>query len=190
LVKGSAAAVELTASQERIIDVLRKLLDVIRHAQADLLAGMKKRPGGNLPDDVKEKLAEFSAKLDKFLREQKKVVEASENLAKTPVDDFSKQQEELLKGLAAAEDQLSKLMQELQSDLSKLPEQDFANASVAKELVEIQTELKMAEDALLKKSVDIAVPLEQFAYERAEELKTNLEKWLPDSPDREKWSQE
>ena len=118
------------------------------------------------------------------------MVEASENLAKTPVEDFTKQQEELLKGLAAAEDQLSKLMQELHSDLSKLPEQDFANASVAKELVEIQTELKMAEDALLKKSVDIAVPLEQLGYERAEELKTNIEKWLPDTPDREKWSQE
>ena len=48
----------------------------------------------------------------------------------------------------------------------------------------------MAEDALLKKSVDIAVPLEQLGYERAEELKANLEKWLPDTPDREKWSQE
>ena len=79
---------------------------------------------------------------------------------------------------------------DLHSDLSKLPEQDFANSSTAKELVEIQTELKMAEDALLKKSVDIAVPLEQLGYERAEEIKTNLEKWLPDTPDREKWSQE
>ena len=61
---------------------------------------------------------------------------------------------------------------------------------MAKELVEVQTELKMAADALLKKSVDIAVPLEQLGYERAEELKTNIEKWLPDTPDREKWSQE
>ena len=61
---------------------------------------------------------------------------------------------------------------------------------MAKELVEIQTELKMAEDALLKKSADIAVPLEQLGYEMAEEMKTNLEKWLPDTPDREKWSQE
>ena len=81
-------------------------------------------------------------------------------------------------------------MKELHTDLSKLPEQDFANSSMAKELVEIQTELKMAEDALLKKSADIAVPLEQLGYERAEEIKTNIEKWLPDTPDREKWSQE
>src|SRR3972149_5610520 len=59
-----------------------------------------------------------------------------------------------------------------------------------KEAVEIQVELKMAEDALLKKTADIAVPLEQLGYERAEELLTYIEKWLPDTPDREKWSQE
>ncbi|MEN6452437.1 MAG: hypothetical protein ABFC96_18265, partial [Thermoguttaceae bacterium] len=193
LVKGTdvpSPAKQLTAAQQRIIDALRKLLDAVRHGESDMLAEMKNRPGGDLPNDVREKLEAMRDKLDKFLRQQKKVVEASENLAKTPVDDFTKPQEELLKGLAAAEDQLSKLMQELHSDLSKLPEQDFANPTLAKELVEIQTELKMAEDALLKKSVDIAVPLEQLGYERAEELKTNLEKWLPDTPDREKWSQE
>jgi hypothetical protein len=71
-----------------------------------------------------------------------------------------------------------------------LPEQDLANSSMAKELVEVQTELKMAADALLAKSADIAVPLEQLGYERAEEIQTNMEKWLPDTPDREKWSQE
>ncbi len=118
------------------------------------------------------------------------MIEASENLAKKPVEDFTEKEKELLRGLAAAEDDLSKFINELHTDLSKLPEQDFSNPSTAKELVEIQTELKEAEDALLKKSVDIAVPLEQLGYERAEELKTNIEKWLPDSPDREKWSQE
>lgn len=183
-------ASQLTAAQDRIIDVLRKLLDVARRVQADLLAEMEKRPGGDLPDDTRRKLDELRDKIEKFLEQQKKVIEASKELAKTPIDDFTEEQEELLKGLAAAEDDLSRFMQELQSDLSKLPEQDFANPSTAKELVEIQTELKMAEDALLKKTVDIAVPLEQLGYEMAEELKTNLEKWLPDSPDREKWSQE
>jgi hypothetical protein len=186
----ASPAGRLIASQDRIIDVLRKLLDVARLAQADVLAEMKNRPGGNLPDDAKHTLEEIRKKLDKFLAEQKKIIEASENLAKTPVEDFAAKEEELLKRMAAAEDDWAKFMKDLHSDLSKLPEQDFANSSMAKELVEIQTELKMAEDALLKKSVDIAVPLEQLGYERAEELKTNFEKWLPDTPDREKWSQE
>ena len=187
---GAAPVKQLTAAQDRIIDVLRKLLDVTRQAQAEVLAEMKKRPGGDLPDDTKAKLEEIRKKLDKFLKEQKKIIEAGENLAKMPVEDFTAKEEELLKGMAAAEDDWAKFMKDLHSDLSKLPEQDFANSSMAKELAEIQTELKMAEDALLKKSVDIAVPLEQLGYERAEELKTNFEKWLPDTPDREKWSQE
>jgi hypothetical protein len=183
-------AAQLSAAQDRIIESLRKLLDVVRHAESEALSGMKQRPDTQLPDDVKQKYQEMHDKLEKFLEQQKKVIEASENLAKTPVEDFTKEQEEALKGMAATEDDWSKFMSETHSDLSKLPEQDFANASMAKELIEIQTELKMAEDALTKKSADIAVPLEQLGYEMAEEMKTNLEKWLPDTPDREKWSQE
>ena len=151
---------------------------------------MKKRPGSDLPDDAKKKLEEAKKKLEEFLKQQKKVIEASENLAKKPTEDFSEEEQQLLKTLAKTEDDFSKFMKELATDLSKLPEQDFANSSLAKELVEIQTELKMAEDALLKKSADIAVPLEQLGYERAEEIVSNMEKWLPDTPDREKWSQE
>ncbi len=185
-----APAAELGATQERITDVLRKLLDVARHAQVEELAEMKKRPGDDLPPDVKDKLDEARNKLEEFLKQQKKVIEATENLAKTPVEDFSEEEEQLIKRLAAIEDELSKFMKELNTDLSKLPEQDFSNPSLLKELNEIQTELKMAEDALLKKTVDIAVPLEQLGYEMAEEIKSNIEKWLPDTPDRERWSQE
>ncbi|MBN2577490.1 MAG: hypothetical protein JXB10_00675 [Pirellulales bacterium] len=180
----------LTATQDEIIAALRRLLDAVRLAEAELLRESPHRPGGDLPEDVRQKLDEARSKLDEFLKQQKKVLEASEDLAKTPVEDFTEKEEQLLKKLAAVEDDWSKFLKELHSDFSKLPEQDFANASSLTELVEIQVELKMAEDALLKKSVDIAVPLEQLGYERAEELKTNIEKWLPDTPDREKWSQE
>ncbi|OHB71922.1 MAG: hypothetical protein A2V70_10460 [Planctomycetes bacterium RBG_13_63_9] len=181
---------ELLAVQDRIIAVLRKLLDVTRRAQSEELAEMKKRPGGDLPDDVQNALEEARNKLDEFLEQQKKVIEASEALAKKPVEDFSEEEEQKLESLAATEDEWAKFMKELHSDLSKLPEQDFANPALLSELVEIQTEIKMAEDALLKKTADIAVPLEQLGYEMAEEIKTNLEKWLPDTPDRERWSQE
>jgi len=180
----------LTGTQDRIIAALRGLLDAVRQSQTEALSEMEKRPGGDLPDDTKKKLEDAKAKLDEFLKRQKKIIEATENLAKKPVEDFSEEEKQLLKTLAANEADLSKFMKELSNDLSKLPEQDFANAAMAKELNEIQTELKMAEDALLKKSADIAVPLEQLGYEMAKEITTNMEKWLPDTPDREKWSQE
>lgn len=180
----------LTGIQDRIVEALRKILDVARMAQAELLREAEKRAGADLPDDVKKKLEELQSKLQQFLEQQKKVIEASEELAKTPTEDFSEKEEQKLKELAALEDDWSRFMAEAKSDLSKLPEQDFANASMCQELNEIQTEIKMAEDALLKKACDIAVPLEQLGYEMAKELTTNLEKWLPDTPDRERWSQE
>lgn len=186
----ATVAPPLQQTQDRIIDALRQLLDVARQAQNELLTEAKKRPGADLPDETKRKLEEIHTKLDEFLKQRKKILEAAEDLAKKPVEDFTEEDKKLLKALAASEDDWAKFMKELNTDLSKLAEQDFANPTLAKELVEIQTEIKMAEDALTKKTADIAVPLEQLGYERAEEIKTNLEKWLPDTPDRERWSQE
>jgi len=184
------SAPQLLVTQDRIIEVLRKLLDIARRAQTDALAEMENRGGGDLPGEVREKFAELRDKLDEFLEQQKKVIEATRNLAKTPVDDFTEKQEQLLRELAVVEDDWARFLEDFHSDLSKLPEQDFSNPSLLKELIEIQTEIKMAEGALLEKTAEIAVPLEQLGAEMAEELVTNLEKWLPDSPDRERWSQE
>ena len=55
-------AKELMATQDKVIEILRKLLDVARKAQTEVLAETPKRPTGNLPDDVKEKLEEAKAK--------------------------------------------------------------------------------------------------------------------------------
>ena len=180
----------LLETQDRIIQALRALLDQVRKATSEALAELKQRPGGDLPGDVQEKLMKLAEKLQDFLRQQKRVIEATENLAKKPVEDFTEEDEQLIKELAAAEDEWSRFMEEAHSDFSKLPEQDFANPSLLQELVEVQTELQMAQDALTKKAADIAVPLEQLGAEMAEEMTTNLEKWLPDTPDRERWSQE
>ncbi len=181
---------KLTAVQDRIIGTLRKLLDINRKAQSEKLSEMEKRPGGDLPSDTKQKLEDIRDKLEEFLEQQRRVIEASENLAKKPVEDFTEEDEQLLKKLAQTEDDLSRFMKEIHSDMSKVPEQDFANSSLLQEAVEIQTELKMAADALTKKCADIAVPLEQLGAEMAEEITTNMEKWLPDEADRERWSQE
>ena len=186
----AAPAAALVLTQDRVIDVLRRLLNELRKETADLLADLKKKPSTELPQDVKDKLRDLKSKLQEFLKQQKKVIEATENLAKTPVDDFTEKEKQLLKDLAAAEDDWSKFMADRHTDLSKLPEQDFSNPSALKELLEVQTELKMAKDALTKKTADIAVPLEQLGAEMAKEITTNIEKWLPDTPDRERWSQE
>lgn len=161
-----------------------------RRATSETLTEMKERPGADLPPEAADKLRELAEKLREFARQQKKIIEATENLAKKPVEDFTEEDEQKLKALAQAEDDWSRFMEEKHSDFSKLPEQDFSNPSLLEELIEVQTELKMAEGALTKKTADIAVPLEQLGAEMAEQMTTNIEKWLPDTPDRERWSQE
>ena len=180
----------LIKTQDRILDVLRRLLNEARRETAEVLAEMEKKPANDLPPDVKDKLRAMKDKLDEFLKQQKKVIDGTHELAKNPVEDFTEKEEQKLKELAAVEDEWSRFMKDKHSDLSKLPEQDFSNPSLLQELVEVQTQLKMAEDALTKKSADIAVPLEQLGAEMAKEITSNIEKWLPDTPDREKWSQE
>ena len=78
--------------QDRIVDVLRKPLDVARHATAESLLAERRTAPAELPDDMKQKLNEIRDKLDKFLEQQKKVIEANENLAKKPVEDFTKEE--------------------------------------------------------------------------------------------------
>ncbi len=183
-------AVALTATQDRILDVLRRMLNEARRDTAEMLAQSKDRPGTELPPDVRQKLKELNDKLKDFLGQQKKVIEATEDLAKMPAEDFTDKQEKQLAALAKVEDDWSRFLADRHSDLSKLPEQDFSNPSLLEEMIAVETELKMAKDALTKKAADIAVPLEQLGAEMAKEMTTNIEKWLPDTPDRERWSQE
>ena len=60
-----------------------------------------------------------------------------------------------------------------------------------KESAEIQVELKMAEDEFIEENRrTLRYRWSSLGAEKAEEIKTNLEKWLYEKPDRLKWSQE
>ena len=89
-----------------------------------------------------------------------------------------------------AQEKLDAFMQEKVADFSKLAEQDMSNATLLRELMEIYSEVTMAKDALNQKAAEIAVPAEESGLELAKELSSNLEKWLPDTPDRAEWKME
>ena len=180
----------LIAVQKKIIRVLERILDVLPRLTEKMREEQEEEEGGDLPDDVQDKLKDLAEKLKEFVKEQKKVIDATEELSKVPVDDFTKEDEEKLKDLEAIEDKWSKFLKEAHSDMSKIPEQDFSNPTMSKELIEVQSEVEMAKDALKKKATEIATALEDNGAELAEALTTHIEKWLPDTPDREKWQME
>jgi len=188
LVRGKV--LELLAVQKRIIEVLERILAVLPELAKRTLDEMEGRQPSDLPSDVREKLQQLSEKVQEFIDDQKKVIDASEDLRKKPVDDFTEADLEKLRELEALEDDWAKFMKEAYADLSKLPEQDFSNPSLLKEILEIYSDVEMAADALSEKSVEMAVPLEQAGLELAEELTTHIEKWLDDMPDRLKWVME
>ena len=181
---------ELITTQDKIIATLKKVLDILPEIEKEMLGEGADETGTDMPSDARKQWKDLAEKLKEFIDQQKKIVAQSEDLAKKPVDDFTADDGDKLKELAAVEDEWSKFMKEIHKDLSKLPNQDFSNPSLLKELLEVQSDVEKAADALTRKEVELAVPLEQAGVENAEELTTHIEKWLPDSADRDQWKME
>ncbi len=148
------------------------------------------RPGENLPQDVRDKLSAIQKDLLKFIDDQKKIVKASAELAKKDVDKFTADDEKLLKDLQAKQDDWAKFLNEKFQDLSKMAQQDFSNPVVMRELVSVKSDITMAKDALTQKSAEVATALEDNGIENAKSLTANIEKWLMDTPKRQKFSME
>ena len=181
---------KLTATQDAIIAALEKILGII----PEVANSIKKQPdlldGYDVPSDVQEKLKDLADKLKDFASEQKKVIAVTSDLAKKSVDDFTEQDLLKLEELAAIEDKWSSFLKDTYSDFSKLPEQDFSNPSMLQEMIQTQSEVQMAKDALKAKAAELATALEDNGLELAEAMTTHIEKWLPDAPDRIEWKME
>ena len=106
------------------------------------------------------------------------------------MDNFTPEDEKLLKDLQLAQDKWEKFLNEAFADFSKMAQQDFSNPALLKELISVKTDVTMAKDALKKKATEIATAIEDNGIENAKTLTANLEKWLPDEPDRIKWNME
>jgi len=180
----------LSSTQDKIIDTLQMLLAIMPSLNNRDKEKDKAPKAADLPPDTLAKLKALDAKLAEFLEDQKKVIEASERLNKKPVDDLTAEDEKLLQDLIAVEDKWEKFMNETFADFSRLVEQDFANPSTLKELLAVKSDITMAKDALSKKAIEIATAAEDGALGGGEEIKDNIEKWLPDEPDRIKWAME
>ncbi len=180
----------LAGTQDKIIDTLQTLLAIMPSLANKPQAEGKGPESGDIPPDALEKLKALDEKLEEFLEEQRKVIAASERLTKKPVDNFTAEDEELLHELKTTEDKWEKFMNEAFADFSRLVEQDFSNPAMLKELMAVKSDITMAKDALTKKATEIATAAEDGALGGGEEIKSNIEKWLPDEPDRIKWAME
>jgi len=188
--EADSSLTKLMSMQDAIISALEKILGII----PEVAQSIKKQPdlidGYDVPTDVQEKLKDLADKLKDFANEQKKVIAVTSDLAKKPVDDFTEADMLKLEELAAIEDKWSSFLKDTYSDFSKLAEQDFSNPSMLEEMIQTQSEVQMAKDALKAKAAELATALEDNGLELAEAMTTHIEKWLPDVPDRIEWKME
>jgi hypothetical protein len=181
------------ATEQQIAELLAKLLsDPQAFARERLTEPPKTRQADREEalHENRERAERMLEAVKEFIQEQDGVIKMSKQIKDTPVNDFSREDEETLKKVSDSELKWAKYFQELATDLSKLPPQDFSLATQARELDEIYTDVKEAADAAGKKAVEMAVPLEQNGLELAKSIETNIEKWLADSPDRIAWKME
>jgi len=182
------AADALAATQQAIIAELEKLLGRLPSIMAKLKQGMT-------PEEIAEEFPEkklewYKEKMKEFIEEQRKVIEMSRELERIPPEDWTDREREMQKEIEEIEEKWQKFFEENRDDFSKLPFQDFSDGSLIDEFVEIYEAVTVAYEAIKKSDFDIAVPVEQAGLEKAEKLEHNLEAWLPDTPDRDKWSME
>jgi Sec-independent protein translocase protein TatA len=182
-----------TKVQDEILAALRALLE-----ETEAIARrLEEEPDELLADeddpdepDLEDALRKAVEALKEFRKKQREILERTQEFESRPVDDWTEEERRKLEELAAQESELAKFLEDLKDDLSKIAEQDFSNSSSLEELVEVWAEVEKAAAALQDKNIELAVPLEQSGLEMAEELTTNLEKWLPDTKDTVKWNME
>jgi hypothetical protein len=149
---------------------------------------LEEEPAQTLEEEpLAEKVEE---RLQSFVDMQREVIEQTNNLSHKDRQDLTGEEKQAFRDVAAVEDDLSKFLEELVSDLSELPGQDFSKPTLSDEIVEILAEVELAEDALELENVEMAIAAEQVGLELAEELVHDLPKWLSDVPDILKWDLE
>lgn len=174
-------------SDDRLI---ARLLSLLGDLAAPDTASRPEQPLTDAPRSPADKLSKLAEDLKRFVAEEKKILETTKDVEKRASEDLSKGDEELLGKLAEQEAAWAKLFEEAFTDLSKVPKQDFADSSLLDELNQVYMEVQKAAKALSDKKVELAVPAEQSGLELAEKMETNLERWITDTPDREKWVME
>ncbi len=140
--------------------------------------------------DGRDAVARARDDLKDFLREQERIVARSKTLAEVKPVDLSDGQSQAVGALARDEASQAKFLEDKMSDFSKLPTEDFSDATLGKEINQVWQDITEADESLYKKSVQMAVPQEQNGLELAKELENNLEKWMANHRDNVQWAME
>lgn len=173
---------ELSTVQKRIVLALESILKAAESPEEQETPASG--PAATMPART---FADLSELLGEFIDAERQAIREAQNLTGKSPEDFTAVDEAKLAELSQEQERWEEFLQQALDDLAKQIEQDFSSGSLRPELVEIQSQVQVAEEALKKKSVRMAIEAELVGLELAEELVHNIERWLPDGPDRIQW---
>ena len=185
----------LAALQKRQLYIINSLIALLGQLASDrqqAAAELAKKKSDEPPPPitVEAQMAKLKDELKAFTDTQKKIIDATKQIKELNPEDLTTEQQAVLGELAREEAKQAAYFQEKLTDLSKLPLQDFGDGKLVSDMNEVYQEVSPAATALYQKRVEIAVPYEGSAWEKASEIEQNLERWLPNTPDNTKWSME
>jgi hypothetical protein len=185
-------AEQLTSATVRQDDLIARLTALLGSIAADARAKPPAPAVAGTPQQEADRHRgeELKKDLERFLDDQKRILERSRTLADRGGADLTADEDKIAGELSRSEKEWAKMLDEKLTDFAKNPPQDFSDASLATETNAVWQDVKLAADALDGKKIELAVPREQSGLENAEKLVNNLEKWLMDSPDKIKWEME
>ncbi len=177
---------KLLALQEEITLTLESLLAMLDESKS--VSDPAAKPSA--PSADSSSMQKLSDLLGKFINQQRTAVRSSQDLATKSPDDFTAGDKAKADALKQLQEKWDRFLQQAVDDMDKLAKQDFSASVTQQELVEIQGQVKLAEDAMKQQAIKMAVTAEQISLELAKELMHNIERWLSDVPDRLKWELE
>ncbi|MGD0094667.1 MAG: hypothetical protein ABSE73_32555, partial [Planctomycetota bacterium] len=185
-----AALKGIEATQTDILNKLMGLMGAVASVDKEKKEGAAALEDAQDGQRLKDKLEDVKEKVGEFIQEQKKVIQATEELDQKKPEDLTEEDKKKMGELAKEEMDWAKYFRDKFTDLSKVADQDFSNSALAKELNSVYQEIQKAAENLVPAKSEIACRAEEGGLEAAKELQTNIEKWLPDKPDTIKWSME
>jgi hypothetical protein len=171
------------ATQQKVVVNLAKMVELLNQWQ---LAEAQKAA-----DDLKKKAKLMQQKLEKLIGIQHEIVEKSKDMARK--DDFRKEDIATAKSMKDSKDLMKDVIEQMTTDLQAFPDLKPGN-EMRSELVSILEEVEQQDkqavaDGKLKPQ-EIAVQKEQGildAMKNAEKLAADMEMWLPNKTETQKW---
>lgn len=139
------------------------------------------------PEEFGRRAEAVKKTFENFIMEEKKIIEAAKRLDKR--QDLSAGQGKI-DDIIESQDRWKEFFQKMVDDLHKMASQTKGEFTLADELVEMLAHIQSSNENLKKKAIHMAVAESQTGLELAEEITSNLEKWMAEFPDYIKWDME